>query len=674
MRRVLSFLPVLAGTLMLMAVVLINGRPAVFTDTDDYFVEGRTFAYTIAYALHLKVPDPPPTTPQDIADAKQAAEDLHMSHTEIGARSPFYGLLLYVSQRIGTIWLTTAVQAAFGAWLVLLMWRVAAPGAPLWSAYAAEAAVAFGSSLPFFAAFVMPDVFSGYAAASAILLLVFWERLARIERAALALLLAAAMTFHTSHLLDVAALLVLAGLLYRFFRAKAHAVLAPLVMVGVAILAAVGASAAYKEAVKLKTGDEMRRPPFLAMRVIADGPGREFLRARCDHGASYVLCQFKTLPLDDSQDMLWSDDRRKGIFNVTTYENRLQMEREENRFVLDAVAYAPLDQAVASFRNWIEQLFTIYLDDPLKNPHYYLTNSYWSTTNLPWLINHAANCGRDHWGCSTRLSVDGSVWLYGVLAVAGLIIVAWRLCCADLQSAIARRRLDWTDERARLVALLALLVAAVLVNAFVCGALSGPFARYQARITWLITAAAAISLVSARQLIAQARLPAWVQRLRAIPLVQAVERRIDPAFIRFGMVGVAGFSVDALVLHLMVGQFGFNPFTGRMVSFSVAVCATWLLNRSFTFRHKTQHGPVRQAALYVAVQGAGGLTNFGAYSAAIAAFPVLGHMLLIPLAIGSAVGLCLTFAGSKHLAFRAAHAPAPAEGVEGAEVAEVKPS
>src|SRR5437868_1350619 len=110
MRRVLSLLPILVGTLMLMGVVLLNGRPSVFTDTDDYFVEGRTFAYTMAYALHLKQPDPPPSTAEDIADAKQAAEDLHMSHTEIGARSPYYGLLLYATQRIGTIWLTTALQ------------------------------------------------------------------------------------------------------------------------------------------------------------------------------------------------------------------------------------------------------------------------------------------------------------------------------------------------------------------------------------------------------------------------------------------------------------------------------------------------------------------------------------------------------------------------------------
>src|ERR1700759_5383513 len=130
MRRILSVLPVLAGLLMLMTVVAINGRPSVFTDTDDYFIEGRTFAYTIAYALHIKHPDPPPTDPDDIADAQQAAADLHMSHTEIGARSPYYGLLLYSTQRVGTIWLTALVQAAIGAWLVFMLWRAAAPGAP----------------------------------------------------------------------------------------------------------------------------------------------------------------------------------------------------------------------------------------------------------------------------------------------------------------------------------------------------------------------------------------------------------------------------------------------------------------------------------------------------------------------------------------------------------------
>jgi len=654
MPRWWSLLVVAAGTLMIMAVVLINGRPAVFTDSDDYFIEGRTFVVGAAVALHLKAPDPVPTDPDEIADAKQAAADLHMSHTEIGARSPYYGALLYVTQRIANIWLTAAVQAAIGAWLVFLLWRTAVPGAALWTALAAEAAVAFGSTLPFFAGFTMPDVFSGYAAAATVLTLVFWDRLAVLERIALGLLLGAAMTFHTSHLLTTIAVLAIGVMLFKVLRTPRLTALASGSAVFAAVIGALLANAIYKEAVLLKTGDEMRRPPFLAMRVIADGPGRRYLRYACDHGATYVLCQFRKLELTNSQDMLWSDDRKKGIFNVTGYDNRLQMEREENSFVLHTFLYDPIGQIAASTGNWLNELVLVSLDDPLKNPHYYLTNDYWSTTNLPWLINRAADCGRDHWECGPRLSIDGSMWLHGGLTVFGLVLIAWRLSRKDFRRILLERNFDWSDDRTRLLMMIALMLGAVVINAFVCGALSGPFARYQARITWLITAAASLSVISVIPAGFGQMVVKRLQPIRDLPLVQAVERRIDFSFLRFGLVGASGFAIDATVLHLLVGLARFDYFTGRLCSFSVAVGATWLLNRSFTFRGPTLHGTARQALIYAAVQGAGGIANIGIYTLAIALAPPLKHMLLIPLAMGSATGLCLTFLGSKHLAFRPA--------------------
>jgi len=654
MPRWWSLLVVAAGTLMIMAVVLINGRPAVFTDTDDYFIEGRTFVVGAAVALHLKAPDPVPTDPDEIADAKQAAADLHMSHTEIGARSPYYGALLYVTQRIANIWLTAAVQAAIGAWLAFLLWRTAVPGAALWTALAAEAAVAFGSTLPFFAGFAMPDVFSGYAAAATVLILVFWDRLATLERIALGLLLGAAMTFHTSHLLTTIAVLGIGVTLFKVLKAPRLTAMASGSAVFAAIIGALLANAIYKEAVLLKTGDEMRRPPFLAMRVIADGPGRRYLRYACDHGATYVLCQFRKLDLTNSQDMLWSDDRKKGIFNVTGYDNRLQMEREENSFVLHAFLYDPIGQITASTSNWLNELVLVSLDDPLKNPHYYLTNDYWSTTNLPWLINRAADCGRDHWECAPRLSINGSMWLHGGLTILGLALIGWRLSLRDLRRALVERNFDWSDERTRFLMMIALMLGAVVINAFVCGALSGTFARYQARITWLITAAASLSVISVIPAGFGQMVLKQLQPIRDLPMVQAVERRIDFAFLRFGLVGASGFAIDASVLHLLVGLARFDYFTGRLCSFSVAVGATWLLNRSFTFRGPTLHGTARQALIYVAVQGAGGIANIGVYTLAIALAPQLKHLLLIPLAMGSAAGLCLTFLGSKHLAFRPA--------------------
>jgi putative flippase GtrA len=364
--------------------------------------------------------------------------------------------------------------------------------------------------------------------------------------------------------------------------------------------------------------------------------------------------------------MLWSDDKNKGIFNVTGYDNRLRMEKEENSFVFHAFLYDPIGQIEASTSNWLNELVLVFLDDPLKNPHYYLTNDYWSTTNLPWLINRAANCGRDHWECGPRLSIDGSRWLHGGLTVLGLAILAWRLVQKDLRTVLIRRTFDWNDDRTRLLMLLALLLGAVVGNAFVCGALSGPFARYQARITWLITASAALSVISMVPATFGQKLQALLQPVRALPLVQAIEQRIDPAFLRYGLVGATGFAIDAGVLHMLTILAKFDYFTARLCSFSVAVGATWLLNRSFTFREPSHHRGARQAAIYAAVQGAGAVLNIGVYALAINLAPQLKQMLLIPLALGSAAGLCLTFVGAKHLAFRPARAPTaiPAEAVE----------
>jgi putative flippase GtrA len=656
-RRLVSLLPILAGTLMIMAVVVINGHPSVFTDTDDYYVEGRTLVIGFAQAVGVKKPDPPPTDPQDIADAQQLAADIHMSHTEIGARSPFFGAWLYITQKIGTLWFTTAVQAAIGAWLIFLAWRATFPRAAAWTAYLTEAIAAFGSTLPFFAGFAMPDVFAGYASLATILLLVFWERLKTYERVALAVLLTFCMIAHTSHLLDTIAIAIVALIGFVVFRTPRERASAAMFTVLGAVLATLLINAGYKESVQARTGDELHRPPFLAMRVIADGPGRNYLRQACPAGAQWTLCQFRRLPNTDSQDMLWSDDRTKGIFNVTTYDNRLKMEQEENSFVLHAVAFDPVGQMVASLKNWGDQLVMVYVDDPLRNPHYYLTNAYWSTTNLPWLINHVADCGRDQWGCGARLTMDGSAWLHGGLFVLALAIIAWRFSARDIFEAAARRELTWKDDRTRLVMTIGLMLAAVVVNAFVCGALSGPFARYQARITWLASLGAALSVVS--MVPARLTLPAWAARLRAYPLVAAFERRFDWSFIRFGMVGTAGFIVHASVLNLVVYEAGVNRYIGWVCGFAVAVTATLMLNRAFTFRQPSHHGPWRQALLYIGVQSAGAAANFATYAAAIALFPPLGRMLLIPLAMGSIAGLCLTFLGSKHLAFRPAKVAEP---------------
>jgi hypothetical protein len=59
-------------------------------------------------------------------------------------------------------------------------------------------------------------------------------------------------------------------------------------------------------------------------------------------------------------------------------------------------------------------------------------------------------------------------------------------------------RRDFDDPVFRASIAAVLLLTAVILNAAVCGALSGPFPRYQARIVWLFTAAAFLFEIAVR--------------------------------------------------------------------------------------------------------------------------------------------------------------------------------
>ncbi len=63
-------------------------------------------------------------------------------------------------------------------------------------------------------------------------------------------------------------------------------------------------------------------------------------------------------------------------------------------------------------------------------------------------------------------------------------------------------------------------------------------------------------------------------------------------FARFIAVGGIGFLVDAGVLTLAVRVLGASVYPARALSFSVAVFATWLLNRAFVFGHAGRGAPI----------------------------------------------------------------------------------
>ncbi len=195
----------------------------------------------------------------------------------------------------------------------------------------------------------------------------------------------------------------------------------------------------------------------------------------------------------------------------------MKLEHEERSFVLHALAYDPLGEAAAALRNWGRQLVTVGYDEPLRDPAYYLSDEYWKTTTLKPLLLRDKPCDPEVGACILHLP---AVLMSEIDAGVALLALGW----IGVTLAVERRRLPspsgggsgwggaapypepnphpdplpsgrgegpaWRDPALRTRATVVLMVLAVALNGAVCGVLSGPFARYEARVLWLIPAAA----------------------------------------------------------------------------------------------------------------------------------------------------------------------------------------
>lgn len=139
------------------------------------------------------------------------------------------------------------------------------------------------------------------------------------------------------------------------------------------------------------------------------------------------------------------------------------------------------------------------------------------------------------------------------------------------------------------------------------------------------------------------------------PLLAApVTSRMPGEFFRFGIVGVAGFLVDAGVLTAAIAL-GTGPWIGRVISYLAAASTTFALNRAWTFRSAQPKGGLgRQWALFLLVNLLGFLCNYGTYAALVAGVPLVAAQPVIGVAAGSLAGLVANFLMSRRFVFGAA--------------------
>ena len=140
----------------------------------------------------------------------------------------------------------------------------------------------------------------------------------------------------------------------------------------------------------------------------------------------------------------------------------------------------------------------------------------------------------------------------------------------------------------------------------------------------------------------------WPPETQNLPVCGLPVLRRLPGFV---FVGAIGFLIDAGMLTALVTGFGAGHYVARAISFTVAVTATWYMNRRWVFERVTAHRSRREYTAYVVVQVIGAVINLSIYVAVIELVPRLAGMPVIPLALGAAAALLFNFGASSRFVF-----------------------
>lgn len=390
-----------------------------------------------------------------------------------------YGPFLHLFHWRISLWAPLAAQAAIVSHLLWLAQRCVCGQAQPARHLAVVGLVAVATPAPFSIALLMPDFFAPVAVLALVLLGAARARLGRCEVAYLATLAMVAIAAHLSHLPLAAATigaLIALDLLMRAPRRGWVLLLSPL-LAAVAILLVTNAIGHGR------AGLSPHGATFLLARLQSDGPATQTLRARCPQ-AGWYLCDFvDRLPMD-SDAFLWAPDspvNRDAAGNQRFLGGAL-LSAEAAAVVGETLRRDPFGVASAMARNTLTQLAMFGIGDTLGDD---------------WLAVTVARRLAEGFPAREAAAFAAAPQARGELraALAGADAAHLPVLLLALPAlAFAALRAARSADRVALALALGIGVG-VVANAAVAGGLSKPHPRYQARIVWLLPAAAALLLL-----------------------------------------------------------------------------------------------------------------------------------------------------------------------------------
>lgn len=436
------------GAILLLWPMLLAGGPLVYFDTAAYLSDG---AGIVARLADMLAGVTGAEGASGAAGGINAGEAAGRQVLRSVAYSPFAYLTAQTPLGLG---LTAALQTTLVIWTVLVL-LPAGVRVPLVPALAWTAAIGTLSTLPWFAAYVMPDslgaaVVVAYAAAL--------RRIDTLGPATLIALIAIASfgtAAHYGHLPLAAALAVLVlGWRALARRLTARAVVVCCLPLALPVLLNVASSQ-----VALDEGSiAPKRLPILLARSLADGPAAWYLRDACPE-AGYAMCEvFDEIPQDIAS-FLWSAD---GI-RAATGDQLDRIRQEEAAVLIAAFRAYPVEQTRSLLGNAALQTVRIGTGELLP-------------------ARAATEAGR-----LTQETADSvpALALFDLITPLFTGLTALWLAVRVLRRRVAREVLEP----------LAVVIAALLINAAIFGGLSAPVDRYQSRLAWLVPVLLAMSFL-----------------------------------------------------------------------------------------------------------------------------------------------------------------------------------
>lgn len=475
-RSVAAAVWVMAALLAMSSVLILNGRPLFYYDTAGYVDQGQTALEKLGL--------------QDRPDAEQAGAGQAAGGAKVrtvdGSRSVFYSIIAGVANRLGLLEAILAVNvcALIGAmWLLAgIVIRTAAPLRSRASLASLPLIVGSLGALPFYAAYLMPDLMTPVMILSFATLAAFHRDMRRGELVTAFLIGSLALISHLSNL-GIGALMVLGVAMVSLVLSRVRWWMAPLI-VGAVVAVGFGQQAALRLAAEKADGSSVVIKPFITARLIDDGPGYDWLRDHCPDAEVPTCILWQALQESDdpyrltASHIIFETSERLGSFRLLAEADQKAVADEQLAFFKTVLRDRPLSVMVALLRNTLQQSTMVAIDMTLPFDQIISQN-----VSVTGAISGPLSHG--------RLTADLS-WLehvakgHEIVYVSSLAVVLTLLL---LPGAVS------PSMRAFAVA----IVLGLLANAFVCGAISQPATRYGARVIWLLPMLATLMLMVASQ-------------------------------------------------------------------------------------------------------------------------------------------------------------------------------